>query len=68
MESRIEIKEDGIDDLSGDEDEMLSEECDEKRSYTPEPKNLKNFKQENNKKLHHSMIGLTGAINGALNT
>ena len=43
---------------------MLSDDCDEKRSFTPEPKVNLNFDKGNIKKLNHSVIGLNGAIGG----
>jgi hypothetical protein len=38
--------------------DMQSDDCDEKRSYTPEPKHAKNLEKDKAKKLNHSMIGL----------
>ena len=41
---------------------MESDECDEKRSYTPEPKHVNNLISEPPKSLNHSIIGLKGPI------
>mmetsp|Transcript_16211 Transcript_16211/g.15607 ORF Transcript_16211/g.15607 Transcript_16211/m.15607 type:complete len:85 (-) Transcript_16211:799-1053(-) len=46
-----------------DDMDMMSEECDEKRSFTPDPKLYKGtqLNQQANKKLNYSVIGLGGA-------
>ena len=45
-----------------DDEEMESDDCDEKRSYTPEPKHNTNLISEPAKSLNHSIIGLKGPI------
>lgn len=45
---------------SMDEDEMDQDDCDEKRSYTPEPKHAHHLISEPAKSLNHSIIGLKG--------
>jgi len=47
------------------DDEMIGEDCDEKRSYTPEPRTIAKIDQSNPKYLNHSMIGLKGTGAGA---
>ena len=50
-----------------DEFEMLSEECDEKRSYTPDMKARKDtITDEGAKKLNYSVIGAGGVVNNKL--
>lgn len=48
--------------MEDDEEEMESDDCDEKRSYTPEPKHMKNLITVPAKSLNHSIIGLKGPI------
>jgi len=43
---------------------MESEDCDEKRCYTPEPRDIVNIEKNKINKLNHSMIGLRSVNSG----
>ncbi|CDW84553.1 ubiquitin carboxyl-terminal hydrolase [Stylonychia lemnae] len=49
-----------------DEESIASDECDEKRSYTPEPRHLEKLANKSQNNLNHSMIGIKGSLNTSM--
>jgi hypothetical protein len=48
------------------DDSIDSADCDEKRSYTPEPRHLETLQRNENKSfLNHSIIGLKGSASAS---
>lgn len=45
---------------------MDSDECDEKRSYTPEPRHLEKLANKSASNLNHSIIGMKGSLSTSM--